>query len=309
MTDLCPSATMKVIEVAMHFLEIKAHYALEQPIDIVKDLSSAIRGVWGRSLRNIYCFQKQLDCINCSLVNCTYFVLFEKKLSNADQYHPYIIQSQVLNPNLIEARFKFFGWICEHSEKLLYSIINMNSRVLNRESVSHKLLLQDITDINGNILFTMSNPNIIRPKLKTLTFRPQIAPVIQLEFKTPLRQKHQGSLMSEFVWESFAKSLINRIRFIDQYFNRSELDIPEHIELDGVRTIEAITEWSEKIRVSYRQESKMSIGGLQGKVTLANVSPDMIAILKLSRYLHAGKQCSFGNGEIALRKMSDDLLI
>ena len=143
MTDLCPSATMKVIEVAMHFLEIKAHYALEQPIDIVKDLSSAIRGVWGRSLRNIYCFQKQLDCINCSLVNCTYFVLFEKKLSNADQYHPYIIQSQVLNPNLIEARFKFFGWICEHSEKLLYSIINMNSRVLNRESVSHKLLLQD----------------------------------------------------------------------------------------------------------------------------------------------------------------------
>jgi len=50
----------------------------------------------------------------------------------------------------------------------------------------------------------------------------------------------------------------------------------------------------------------MSIGGLLGSVVLANVSPEMIGMLKLGRYLHTGKQCTFGNGEFALRNLSEN---
>jgi CRISPR/Cas system endoribonuclease Cas6 (RAMP superfamily) len=46
----------------------------------------------------------------------------------------------------------------------------------------------------------------------------------------------------------------------------------------------------------------MSIGGLLGKVRVENISPEMMAILKLGTYIHCGKQCTFGNGEIELKK-------
>jgi len=290
----------------MKYLEIKAFYLTDQPIGMITDLSSAIRGLWGRGLHKIYCYQKQLECSECPLENCTYYVLFEKQLSSSDQYHPYIIQSRVISPYLIEAKFKFFGWVCDHLEKLLYSIINTNNMLLKREGNSYRLTLQKIEDLNSNQIYSADSEMITRPTLKMLYFRPEEVPLLEITFTTPLRQKHQGKLMSEFMWEPFAKSLINRIRFINEHFNRNELNIPEQINLDGVEIKEANTYWSEKIRVSFRQESKMSIGGLLGSVVLANVSPEMIGMLKLGRYLHTGKQCTFGNGEFALRNLSEN---
>ena len=290
----------------MNYLELTAFYALDQPIEIIADLSSAIRGLWGRGLKKIYCFQKQLECSSCPLDNCTYFVLFEKKLSSSDQYHPYIIQSRVVNPYLIEAKFKFFGWICEHLEKLLYSIISTDNSLLKRGGDTYKLNLQKIEDSHLRMVFSSESPIVTRPKLKKLSYNPEEMPLLELIFKTPLRQKHQGNLMNEFLWEPFAKSLINRIRFINEHFNRNELNIPEQINIEGVIIKEANTHWSEKIRVSFRQESKMSIGGLLGSVVLADVSPEMIGLLKLGRYLHTGKQCTFGNGEFALRNLSEN---
>ncbi len=35
----------------MKYLELKAFYIIDQPIGMIADLSSALRGLWGRSLR------------------------------------------------------------------------------------------------------------------------------------------------------------------------------------------------------------------------------------------------------------------
>lgn len=292
-------------EVRMHFLELKAYYIPDQPMPIVKDLSSALRGLWGRGLKSIYCYQKQSECTNCAFDNCTYYVLFEKKLSDSDQYHPYIIQSQVLNPLLVEARFKFFGWICEHSEKLIYSLLHTDNKTLNRNGQAYHLILGKILDGKDNTVYQKGSPDISRPYVKIMKYNTQEVPNLVIEFKSPLRQKHQGRLMSEFEWIPFAKSLINRIRYLNTHFNRDQLLIPDHIELDGAKIVSSHTYWSEKIRVSHRQDARMSIGGLIGNVVIKDVSPEMVGMLKLSRYLHAGKQCSFGNGEIGLRILSD----
>ncbi|MEF3693859.1 MAG: CRISPR system precrRNA processing endoribonuclease RAMP protein Cas6 [Candidatus Cloacimonadota bacterium] len=289
----------------MLFLEFKVHYIPNQSMPIISDLSSAIRGLWGRGLRSVYCFQKQSECSNCALDNCTYYVLFEKKLSDSDQYHPYIIQAQVVNPFLIEAKFRFFGWICEHSEKLIYSLLQTDGKILHRNGQAYQLSLCKILDCRDASLYSKGNPNINRPHLASLKFVPREVPGLRIDFLSPLRQKHEGRLMSEFEWMPFAKSLINRIRFINTHFNRDELTIPDNIELDGVKIVSSHTYWSEKIRVSHRQDARMSIGGLVGYVVVKDVSPEMVGILKLARYLHAGKQCSFGNGEIGLRILSE----
>jgi len=173
----------------VNYIELTAFYTLDQPIGIIADLSSAIRGLWGRGLKKIYCFQKQLECSNCPLENCTYYVLFEKQLSSSDQYHPYIIQSRVVNPYLIEAKFKFFGWICEHLEKLIYSIINTDNTVLKREGNAYHLTLQKIEDLKAKVIFSAESEIVTRPKLIKLSYSPQEVPLLELIFKTPLRQK------------------------------------------------------------------------------------------------------------------------
>ncbi len=289
----------------MDFFDLLLVFNAEYPLQHDNDLSSAIRGLWGRSLKKLYCLQKQLDCRGCSMQNCTYYVLFEKKFSSAEQYHPYIIQAHSQAPNRIEARFKFFGWICNHYEKVIFSLLNLHNTTLIRGGTSSKISLQQIYDGLGNLMYSGEDTGITRPKLIKLRFKPQIADEVELILKTPLRQKNQGLLMDRFAWEPFAKSLIHRIRSLDNHFNNNNLNIPLDIDISGVEILHNDTCWSEKIRVSFRQNEKMSIGGLIGSVRLRGISPDMIAVLKLARHLHAGKQCSFGNGEISLRNLSD----
>ncbi len=267
-----------------------------------RDLSSALRGVWGRALRSIYCYQKELDCAACDFATCTYHVLFEKKFSSSEHYHPYIIQSRFNAPGEIMVWFKFFGWICEHIDKLVYSIVRMHSKAIFLQGEHLTLALKEIHDEN-KLIYSSETSTVKRPHLRKLLFSPQECPELQITFKTPLRQKFQGSLMSDFKWEPFAKSLIKRIRYIDEHFNRSELMIPENIEI-GYDELGVDLHWSEKVRVSFRQDARMSIGGLIGTINIKGLSREMVAILKLARFLHAGKQCTFGNGELGIKKMS-----
>lgn len=286
----------------MLFLELKVSFSLDDKIELDRDLSSALRGVWGRVLRSNFCYQKNLECSECNFENCTYYVLFEKKYSTSEQYHPYIIQARFCEPGVIEARSKFFGWVCENYEKLLYSIIKMNGRRLMLQGKEYIMELQSIKDREGRVLFTRFSEKIKRPKLIELDFEPEECSAVEIKFKTPLRQKEGGSLMPNFQWEPFAKSLIHRVRFINKHFNRDELPIPEHIDISSTLVSESEAYWSEKPRHSFRQDSKMSIGGLLGKVRVEDISPEMMAILKLGTYIHCGKQCTFGNGEIELKK-------
>ncbi len=289
----------------MDFLVLNLSIKTDEDLQVGEDLSSAIRGLWGRSLKKIYCFQKQLDCRDCKLDNCTYYVLFEKKLSHSEQYHPYIIQAQSIRSGSIRARFTFFGWICQHYEKLLFSILNLEGNTLMRSGRRHILDIDSVYDLKDNCLFQRGSPNVQKPYIKSLQYRPQEMDCFDMILTSPLRQKYRGKFMSVFIWEAFAKSLINRIRFIDTHFNHGKLDIPSNIDIDDVQVLKSETRWDEKQRRSFRQDARMSIGGLVGTVRLQGVSSEMLGILKLARYLHAGKQTTFGNGKISLKKCQE----
>ncbi|MDD3535652.1 MAG: CRISPR system precrRNA processing endoribonuclease RAMP protein Cas6 [Candidatus Cloacimonetes bacterium] len=289
----------------MDFLDLQIVFQTDDTLAADADFSSAIRGLWGRSLKRIYCFQKQLDCIDCSLENCTYYVLFEKKLNQSEQYHPYIIQAYSSEPGLIVVKLSLFGWICQHYDKLLYSILNLEGNTLYRSGKRFTLSLESIHDANKNCLYQKGSSSVKKPCIKSLQYRPQLVDCIQLVFQSPLRQKYQGTLMHTFVWEAFAKSLINRIRHLDTYFNHGKLQIPADIDIANVQVLNADTRWDEKPRLSFRQDAHMSIGGLVGIVELRGISSQMLGILKLARYLHAGKQTTFGNGKIVLKKCQD----
>lgn len=283
-------------ELSMKYLELIANYHVELPAEAELDVSSTIRGVWGRSLRKSNCLQRNIECKDCPFENCNYYKIFEKKYMGAGHYHPYIIQPLELTEDRLSVVFKFFGFVCDNPGQLLLSIIKTdNSRIFNRGK-SYELKLNSVVDTTGYFLMKAHSKEMFSPQVEILRYSEQELDSISLEFVTPLRQKSSGNLMKRFEWEPFAKSLIMRIRYIDQFFNHGELGLADRVDLDMVTITQSSMKWQERIRKSYRQQSLMSLGGLIGVVHLENIKPDMAAIIKLGSKLHAGKQCSFGNG-------------
>ncbi len=287
---------------SMQLVELVVRYKHDGCLKDFVDLSSAIRGVWGRALRKTYCLQKGLwECDQCPFDRCVYHVIFEKQYGSYERFHPYIIQHLSTGPDHIDIAYKFIGRVCSNADKLLLSILRTDKEEIILQGDRHKLTVESITSPSGNMYYHFNTDSRIkRPQARILSYEPEFSSTLTIHMQSPLRQKSMGQMMSRFDWLPFAKSLISRIRYLDAYFNDQALILPEYIELPGAKLTRSEMFWNEKIRKSFRQNSKMSIGGLVGHAVLEDVSPEIHGMLKLGEALHCGKQTSFGNGKYKL---------
>lgn len=286
----------------MDYLELRLLIRFTEPLRLNDNLASAVRGIWGRCLKKTYCLQRNITCEQCELHNCTYYTLFEKRFSANEQYHPYIIQSIRNDNNSVGVVFKFIGWTCKHIGKLLQTVLDLQKYPLVQLDIPIGFSIERILDIENKEVFKAGNRNIRQPSTLKLAYEPEKIKDLNLLFVTPYRQKEQKHLLKDFVWDAFFNSLHRRIRFFDTVFNNGGLDLPETIDAGGVTVRQSEMRWEEFHRKSARQQTSMSLGGLVGKVTLRNLSPEQYAIVKLGSYLHAGRQTSFGNGKYYIEK-------
>lgn len=281
----------------MNYIELKLTLKFTDTINNWQNISSTIRGIWGRALKKIFCYQKNIDCINCSMRGCPYFILFEKKYGEYEQYHPYIIFPESSDNDTAIVNFKFFGWICDDFDKIFLSLLSLNTLPVIVKGKKINFYIESILDSNDNIVYQRNNAKTYRPVPQVLEFLPKPIEKVTVHFVRPYRQKYQGKLLSEFKKQPFFDYLLNRIRFINLYFNDKSMNLPEEIDSSKIKLIESKILWEEQLRKSFRQKSKMSLGGLVGTVVLESLPPDAYGILKLGEYLHTGKQTTFGNGK------------
>lgn len=284
----------------MKLIKLRAKYITELPITRAIDLSSTIRGVWGRGLRRAYCLQRNIGCKDCPFESCTYYSVFEKQYGEFESFHPYIIHALESDSNTISVIFKFIGWVCDNPGQLILSILKTDGAFIMSRGQRIPIKLISIHGQEGLRLFSQGDDRIISPIPRILSFSPQEADTVSLDFLTPLRVKHKGHLLSHFLWQPFFRSLASRIRFLDQYFNYGDLRLPPLEDASEPQILSSTMIWQERFRKSFRQDSKMTVGGLTGKVELGGLDPDTIGFLKLGSFLHSGKQCSFGNGYFRL---------
>jgi hypothetical protein len=292
-------------EVNLRLLELNLELVFDQDIDSWANIASTLRGVWGRTLKKLYCYQKQSECHDCVMSNCTYYTLFEKKYGDSGQFHPYIILPIVKGTRSAKILFKFFGWAAEHYDKLLYSLLEIGTATMIIDGNHTRPQIMSITDGCSNLVYSQAQQIIHRPCLKRIVYEPQAVSSVTLQFLTPLRQKSGDKLMQHFVWDSFIKSLLNRIKYMNTYFNDSAIILPDYIQFDGVEVTDAQFRWQEQVRKSFRQQQVMSLGGLTGSVKLSNLTPECFGILKLGSAFHAGKQTTFGNGFYRIKTASE----
>ena len=123
---------------------------------------------------------------------------------------------------------------------------------------------------------------------------------ITIRFVTPTEIKHDGKIVHEPAFHMLIRALLRRVSSL-YYFHcgeRWEADYRGLIErARAVETVEAEVGWQDWERYSSRQERRLEMGGVVGKVRYVGSLADFRPLLVLGSVVHVGKACVFGNGQ------------
>jgi len=126
---------------------------------------------------------------------------------------------------------------------------------------------------------------------------------ISVEFLTPTQLKHDGRFHEQPEFHVLVRALLRRVSSL-AYFHggqRWETDYRGWIErAQAVRTVAAHTTWLEAWRYSTRQKQRTNLGGAVGQMTYEGDLAPFRALLALGEWVHVGKACVFGNGQMRL---------
>ncbi len=119
-------------------------------------------------------------------------------------------------------------------------------------------------------------------------------------FLTPTRLKHGGKIARELVFDVLVRALLRRVSSL-YYFHcgeRWEADYRGLIELaQKVEMVESAAQWQSWERYSSKQDRRIEMGGLVGKMRYAGPLAAFRCLLVLGSVVHVGKGCVFGNGQ------------
>ncbi|MGR9012488.1 MAG: CRISPR system precrRNA processing endoribonuclease RAMP protein Cas6, partial [Gammaproteobacteria bacterium] len=117
--------------------------------------------------------------------------------------------------------------------------------------------------------------------------------------KTPLRIQKQGKILShDMTGRDFIMSLVRRYYLLEE-FHTDCYQAPDFSGLaDLAQAIGCETHfsWCNWARYSNRQQQKMVLGGVLGKINLSGQLQPFLPIIHLGQWLHAGNKTTFGMG-------------
>ena len=276
---------------------LKLGVSIDVGVGVGSDYSfhSNFRGIFGRALRQTFCIQNRLDCVDCPIRGCLYRKLFEDAGHGHESYRPYIIRHADTRDQRVEMELVIFGQLAEYGSSIMHLLTRLEGRQLRLQGENHPVSLAGVQDLDGRTLYRMGVQEIREPEIHTLSYSPRRRNEIGLRFITPLRLKHEGRLMSGFMLQPVLRSVYQRVEYICRYFLQESDPLPPFAPEYG--EVAASTHWQEMYRKSWRQQQKMSLGGLMGEVRIAAPSAQTVGLLKIGELIQAGKQTTFGLGK------------
>jgi len=284
---------------------------------------SAIRGLFGHSLKKVACAQRQRDCRDCLLnSSCVYFQLFEspsvqgrKKAGNNVRPHPFVLvppadtEKREYSPgDTFEMTFKLFGQAIEWLPYVVFCVEEMGKRGLearNRHGWG-RFRLDSVTCGDKKIYSGDSKLLEKNGQWKELDVQKiQAKPVNSVEvfYTMPLRLKKGNRITDSVDFQTLVRACCRRIAVLEDAFGNGEpeLDYRGLVKrASEIETVESDTRWERVYRYSNRQRTTMNIGGIVGRVKYRGDIAPYWPLLKYCEAVHIGKQTAFGNGRIVV---------
>jgi len=129
---------------------------------------------------------------------------------------------------------------------------------------------------------------------------------VRIELLTPARLKFEERLAVELPFHVLVRNLLRRVAHLSYFHcggDPAAVAFREWIaRAQEVRTAGNRLEWFDWERYSGRQQTRMSLGGLLGRVTYEGDLAPFLPLLRLGEVVHVGKATSFGLGRYRLHE-------
>lgn len=276
---------------------------------------SALRGVFGSSLRRICCLAKQENCAGCRLITtCPYAVIFESKSGLQNRYvNPYVIEPLPFGKRLIKKgeRFSFRQILFGREIKQLSFIIlawvkGMQGGMGRTKSRAELVQIVQHHPERDIYLYGGDDSRLeVVEKLHPIEI-PEEVKAVEIQIQTPLRiqrEKHPIT-PAEITAGDFVSGLLRRLELL----YASHTDLPpfwgekkEILAEARLLTIERKElHWQDWTRWSGRQKQHISLGGIVGTFKLCGEMKSIIPLLIAGSIVHIGKSTVMGLGKYAL---------
>lgn len=295
---------------------------------------STLRGGFGSAFKRIACSQRGLDCPACLLrTSCPYAYIFETAPppgSEALRNYENIPRPFILEPPL-EDRTEYGP-----GEKICFNLILIGRAInflpyfivafrelgemgIGRMRKKYRLAEIRSVDLKNNetsVIYshedhlvrntgTSLHVNIIND-FKALN-NGSSAGGATLEFQTMTRIKYEEGYTKRLEFHMIVRSLLRRLSSLAYFHHGWELDL----DFTGlirqaaqVSIIEDNTRWVDWERYSSRQDNKMNLAGLVGRVTYGGPVSVFAPLLRLGELTHVGKGAVFGMGKYKIIETS-----
>ncbi len=275
--------------------------------------SFIFRSVIGMELKRIACISIGKRCDNCDLkFQCAYSKIFESpvkknsEILNGRNYasHPFVLSADISEGDKtkeLDLNLNLFGNAVEYMPYIYYAVKSAGKKGIFKSRIPFEI--SDVT--YGGISIIASEDKLSIPSEKRIwklddDTRSKFKKHILINFQSPFRIKIGGRYRSNFSYKEFLNNIFRRVKVIAGLYGNSTSEIeelPEGVEKEWNTSFS----WKDLPRYSARQKSVMKLGGITGTAEVKGIfSPFEMSLLDFAEIFHAGKNPSFGLGQIKI---------
>lgn len=285
---------------------------------------SALRGAFGKSLRNVSCLAGKESCSGCAAVSsCPYASVFENGYIAAnkgeERTNPYVIEPMEIGQGRVRQgeTFSFnhllFG---KAVEKMPYVLLAWSKTekwgfTCDRTKARLVRVSQELLDGTERLLFDFENPEEATFAAEPLFPFPLEKEInaVEILLKTPMRIQHHGHpvVPEKLTARDFLIALIRRQQTL------AKQHIPDYpainfdafrSDIDSTKIDRSGLRWFDWSRYSSRQKTKIALGGITGNFVLQGNLTRLYPYLVMGEYFHVGKSAVLGMGKYQLGERS-----
>lgn len=287
---------------------------------------SALRGSFGHALKKVSCALRRQTCEDCLLSQtCAYYHIFATRPCAEECRHPqlvscphpYVLEPPSFGQQNFESGNVFIFNLLLFGKKansllpyIIFAVTEMGKSGIGQGLKSGNGSFELISaSHSGDKVYSNGELAVDTKRIEDITLEKtgslaQTAiDMITVHFKTPLRVKHQGHLLTEIDFRNLVKAALRRYSSLEECYGKGYPNIDYRGMLERAALIDtdiANTSWRDHKRYSNRQQSMMTFGGITGTASYHGDIKEFLPLLRFCENVHIGKQTSFGFGKIGL---------
>ena len=294
--------------------QYRALFASDTPPRFSDFPGNAWRGALGHALKRSVCVTRQPQCQDCLLYRSCLYPYFwetpphvgaEKMRKYETAPHPFVLDAEATEP--LSLNFTLIGQANRHLPVFIHALTQaaagprgVSGNVLELVSVEQAASIEG-HDWRG--IFAPGQALLAHPVHTPGVPAPHAECTV--EILTPLRVKREGRHVGprDFTFADLFGNLLRRISMLSYFHTETPLQTDFKALMGAARQVTARVEleWVELSRYSKRQQSQMQLGGVVGRLTLADADlATFWPYLWLGQFTHAGNGATMGLGRYRL---------